>query len=127
MEKKTCADRVRGHYASRLADLRKFRDAGWENVGDDDLGEFDEYGLSFDYVEPEGRRQGFYRYLLSWGGPSDEFGFFVNPGGLPYRIEYWFMDWFDGAKVELESAPFEVLCDCFRQFSDCGMTEVRYG
>jgi hypothetical protein len=62
-----------------------------------------EYGLSIDYVWPntfKGQRAGYLRYQISWGGPSDEFRFYFVPGEYkPYKIEYWFMDWFDGAKV----------------------------
>jgi hypothetical protein len=56
---------------------------------------FYNYGLSFDYVEPDTfdeQECGYYRYQLSWGGPSDEIRFF--PHG---KIQYWYMDWFDGA------------------------------
>jgi hypothetical protein len=61
------------------------------------------YGLSIDYVSPntfKGQRAGYLRWQISWGGPSDEFRFYFVPGeNKPYKIEYWFMDWFDGAKV----------------------------
>lgn len=61
------------------------------------------YGLSIDYVLPNtftGQRKGYLRWQISWGGPSDEWRFFFVPGeSEAYRIEYWYMDWFDGAKV----------------------------
>ena len=38
-----------------------------------------EYGLSWDYVEAEDPTQsGYYRFQLSWGGPSDEFRIYIN-------------------------------------------------
>lgn len=96
-----CEQRVDAAMADRLADLRTLLDR--YNSGkecDGDLGRLAEYGLCFDYVEPgtfSGQREGYYRYQISWGGPSDEFRFFVNPDMTCHRIEYWFMDWFDGA------------------------------
>ncbi len=61
------------------------------------------YGLSLDYVAPgtfKGQRAGYLRWQISWGGPSDEWRFYFVPGErAPYKIEYWFLDWFDGAKV----------------------------
>lgn len=63
-----------------------------------------EHGLSFDFVEPNtygGQPVGYYCYLLSWGGPSDEFRFY--PDG---RIEYCFKDWFDGAVRDVTRKPW---------------------
>ena len=72
-----------------------------------------EYGLSFDYVKPgtfgDDQPEGYWRYQLSWGGPSDEFRFFISPGGTlpPYKITYHFMDWFDGAHRDISAvAPW---------------------
>ena len=69
------------------------------------------YGLDFSYVAPHtfsDQPEGYYRYQLSWGGPSDEFRIYVDNMTRPVRVEYWFMDWFDGAKVEvnLKSYPY---------------------
>ena len=62
-----------------------------------------QYGLGIDYVLPNtftGQRKGYLRWQISWGGPSSEWRFFFVPGESDaYRIEYWFMDWADGAKV----------------------------
>ena len=93
------------------------------------LGTFHEYGLSFDYV-PEGtfgvQKEAYFRYQLSWGGPSDEFRFFVNPSFKPYRIEYWFLDWFDGANVVLEGKDEELLEEIFDFFKEIGSVEAEY-
>lgn len=78
----------------------------------DEYGNLYEYGLSFDYVEPgtfNDQPEGFFRYQISWGGPSDEIRFFVNLNGSVHRAEYWFMDWFDGAKVDVSGE--EVVAD----------------
>lgn len=85
---------------SRLCDLRLLWENYKNNVEDADLGPLHEYALCFDYVAPgtfADQKEGYYRYQLSWGGPSDEFRFFVNPDLSCHRIEYWFLDWFDGA------------------------------
>ena len=55
-----------------------------------------EYGLHFDFVEAdtfEDQPDAYWRWQLSWGGPSDEFRFYKDD----HRIEYRFHDWFDGA------------------------------
>jgi hypothetical protein len=79
-----------------------------------------DFGLSFDYVEPgtfTDQREGYWRYQLSWGGPSDEFRFFVSPGGSqPYRTEYWFLDWFDGASITLTGDALETLGEVWEAF-----------
>lgn len=53
---------------------------------------FIQYGLSFDYVElDKDTEQDYFRYQLSYGGPSDEIRFYDNGA-----IEYVFLDWFCG-------------------------------
>lgn len=44
--------------------------------------------------------------LLSFGGPSDGFDFTFDSDGELDSCEYWYKDWFDGARrdVPLESA-----------------------
>ena len=61
--------------------------------------------LGFDYVEPgtwPEQLEGYYRWQFSWGGPSDELRAYVNELREIHRLEYWFMDWMDGAKLELQ-------------------------
>ena len=61
-----------------------------------------EYGLCFDKVEPntfQDQKLGYWRWQLSWGGPSDEFRIFVDEDKNIYKIEYWYLDWFDGASI----------------------------
>src|SRR4030042_934462 len=102
-KEKSCKGRINEHLDDRISDLEKLWSAYKEDPEKslDDLGNFNEYGLSFDYVAPntfEDQRRGYFRYQLSWGGPSDEFRFYCDETLEPYRIEYWFLDWFDGAK-----------------------------
>ena len=61
--------------------------------------------LSFDYVEPHtftDQAEGYWRWQFSWGGPSDELRGYVNEHGELHRLEYWYMDWFDGACVQVK-------------------------
>jgi hypothetical protein len=64
----------------------------------------------------EGQRNAYFRWQLSWGGPSDEFRFYANPDISIHRIEYWFLDWFDGAYRTLEGNDFELLEKVFDIF-----------
>lgn len=91
-----------------------------------DLGNLNEYGLSVDYVTRGTFRhqpEGFLRYQLSTGGPGDEFRFFLGADHEPYRVEYWFLDWFDGASRRLHGADRALLLDIFEDWKDCGMVE----
>jgi hypothetical protein len=82
----SCAQLVQGEFEDRLKELRTVE------------------GLCFDYVDPNtftDQLEGYWRWQLSWGGPGDEFRIYVNPDKSVHRIEYWYMDWYDGAKVTL--------------------------
>ena len=85
---KTCAERIQEQWKLRQEDIK---DPEFE-------------GLSFDYVEPHtftDQLEGYWRWQFSWGGPSDELRAFVNENKEIHRLEYWFMDWMDGAKLAL--------------------------
>ena len=103
----TCEERIGRHLASRLETPQEIwnQTVAGEAEYTDDGDNLYEFGLSFDYVAPEtfnDQYEGYWRYQLSCGGPSDEFRFFVSPGGtMPYRIEYWFLDWCDGASLDV--------------------------
>ena len=125
----TCKERVTEHYKSRMDDIRQL----WESYKDnpeaevEDLGTFNEYGLAFDYVSPRtftDQRRGYFRYQLSTGGPGDEFRFYVDENLNPTRIEYWFLDWWDGAKRVLRSgADFDLLAEILEDFREVGTLE----
>ena len=86
---KTCAERIQKQWRLRREDLK---DPEFE-------------GLGFDYVEPHtftDQLEGYWRWQFSWGGPSDELRAFVNENKEIHRLEYWFLDWMDGAKLELQ-------------------------
>lgn len=121
----TCAERVRPSYDSTMEVLREL----WEMYCNDpdesheDYGNLYEYGLSFDYVAPEtfnDQKEGYFRYQLSWGGPSDEFRIYAQKIDdwrfSVYKIEYWFLDWFDGAKINLSGEDYDFIEELFSQF-----------
>lgn len=107
MEKK-CKDLVKEAFKSRMGDIKKLYKAG-NGVEVADLGRLEEYGLCVDRVEsgtfgPEQKE--YRRYQISWGGPSEEFRWF-NDG----RVEFWYLDWFDGAKVTLNEKDANIIKD----------------
>ena len=129
---KTCKDRVSKEYAERMKDLRKLfktYQEGNEEKYADDLGTFFDYGLCFDYV-PQGtfndQTEAFFRYQLSWGGPGDEFRFFVNPDFSVHRIEYWFLDWYDGAHKVLKGKGYIFMEEIFDFFKEIGTVQAEY-
>ncbi len=126
----TCKDRVQKRLKGRIEDIEKL----WQlyckdpESYDAELGNFSEYGLCLEYVAPGtfgGQRRGYIRYQLSWGGPSDEFRFYLDENLETTRIEYWFMDWFDGAKIILKGRTQTLLEEIYRNFKECGAIEAK--
>ena len=125
-----CKDKVRHELRGRIADIRKL----WRlyckdpDAYDEELGRFDEYGLCFDYVPRDtfsDQKRGFFRWQLSWGGPQDEFRFYTDENLDPYEIEYWYLDWFDGAGVKLGGRDHELLAEIFGDFKEMGAVEAE--
>jgi len=76
--------------------------------------------LSWDYIEAGtfDNKIGYYRLLLSWGGPSDEFRIYTAQNDHSVDvIEYHYMDWFDGASINVpqDSTSWDVC----QMFLDC--------
>ena len=120
-----CKARLEENYRGRMADIRKLWAMYCEDceASDPDLGRWNEYGLCLDYVAPgtfNGQKRGYIRWQLSTGGPGDEFRFYMDENQNPTRIEYWFLDWFDGASRKLRSgADYRLLCDIFSDWQSC--------
>jgi len=130
---KSCKKRIKHEYKGRIEDLRKLFYAyqkGEEDKYSDELGTFLEYGLCFDYVAPNTFRdqpEGYFRYQLSWGGPQDEFRFYAHPDDtFPGLIEYWFLDWFDGAKLEVIGKDYLLLSEIWQFFQEIGTVAAEY-
>ena len=111
-----CKERIAKELKSTIQSLSEV----WNKYNKDpDSPDFYEYGLSFDYVEPntfQGQRRGYFRYQLSWGGPSDEFRYYVDERLQPTKITYNFMDWWDGAERELSGKNERLLTEIWESY-----------
>ncbi len=135
-KEKTCADKVQAKYdelvqefieAQRYYDIEETSRYSPENTALSDYDDFYSYmnerGLSFDYIEPytfNDQSEGYWRFQLSWGGPSDEFRIYTKSEyskEIDY-IEYWYMDWFDGAKVYADDYIIKDICNMFLELSE---------
>ncbi len=131
MKNQTCKERINQKLKDRISDIKKLWElynSGGEN-DDSELGTFNEYGLCFDYVAPgtfNHQHNGYFRYQLSWGGPSDEFRFFVDNANKLYKIEYWFLDWFDGANKKLTGENFDLMEEIYNFFDEIGSIEAEF-
>lgn len=77
------------------------------------VGSFYEYGLAFDFVEADEDSDGYYRFLICWGGPSSEVRIFQDG-----NIEVVYMDWFVGVGFNVNTwTSFNWLV---QQFEDIG-------
>jgi len=90
---KTCKQRVNSSWKNTRKDIKSYL------AGDLEL---DSLLLSVEYIEPGtfNNKRGYHRLLFSWGGPSDELRVFS-----PDKVEYWFLDWHDGASIDVTNDP----------------------
>lgn len=127
MKNASCECRIDSEMQERISDLRRLWTAYRAGiVFVPDLGGLHEYGLSFDYVAPgtfSGQREGYFRYQLSWGGPSDEFRFYAGPDLSCHRVEYWLLDWFDGAHRILPDANERLMLEIWQWLVECGAAD----
>jgi hypothetical protein len=116
----SCQERVDDNLKRELENLKKLWDAQGQYI--EDLGSLDEYVLGFDFVELDtftDQTRAYWRLQLSWGGPADEFRAYVKDN---YKIaeiidiEYWFLDWWDGAFLTLVNEDFDLLLEIFKYF-----------
>ena len=109
---KSCKARVKRDFKGRLEASGPIFNA--EEQTTEELGNLNEYGLAIDFVGAgtfEKQREDYIRYQLSWGGPSEEFRIFKNG-----EVEFWLLDWFDGASCEVSGADAETIKEIVR---DC--------
>ena len=53
--------------------------------------------------------------------------FYVSgPGFNLHRVEYWFMDWFDGASRTLRGSDLSFMSEIFDWFRECEILESEY-
>ena len=125
---KTCRERVRAHYNARMKDIRKLWALDCKDPeATTEEGEcWNEYGLCFDYV-PRGtftdEKRGFWRFQLSTGGPGDEFRFYCDEDYQLTKVEYWFLDWFDGACVAVTGKNRELWNDVWENWLGCELPQ----
>lgn len=130
-ECKPCLKRGEGNRSDEYETARRETDQCEDPTSESEL---IDYALSFNYVTPGTFRDydaGYFRYQISWGGPSDEFRFYCGPevgvvGWIcqPYSIEYWFMDWGDGAKVTLTGEDHRFVMELWGSFLECKVESV---
>ncbi len=103
------------HLANRKADFIFYMNHGLDDEGADEkakkewekaqLGPFNEYGLCCDYVAPgtfKADYEGYFRYQIAYGGPTEEFRFYYSTGGnKPYRIEFVYLNWGTGIGLDV--------------------------
>lgn len=97
-------------------DLEEVKEAinQWES-----LSKFHEYGLSFDFVDVgtfDDQEEGYYRYQLSWGGPSDEIRFYEDG-----TIIYVYLDWYSGVGFDVSHEDWAVWLEDY--FKDAEMID----
>ncbi len=77
----------------------------------EEIGDFHDYGLSFDFVAADENSNGYYRFQLCWGGPSSEIRFFEDG-----TIEAVYMDWRVGVGFNVDT--FDSFCWCKDWFTE---------
>jgi len=108
-------------------DLDAMLDDVFDEMADTMLERFYEYGLAFDYVEPHtftDQDEGYLRFQISCGGPSEEIRYYVSPlrrGYELHRAEFWLHDWFDGAYRNVTND--ERARAVFDLFNECGSVD----
>ena len=133
-KEKKCSELVKEKYqenlkeyeqAKNFLDIDKSERNKFEEFLSDTFEDLNQYDDFFDYVNQSGlcfdrieagtfkdQRAGFWRWQLSWGGPSEEFRLFDNGD-----LEYWYLDWFDGACVKVQDEIFENIMANFKELS----------
>jgi len=142
LKKETCKDKIKDSFQNLLDDwflASLFCGEKEENISeyghDKGAGDYLEYeslydyvnqtALSFDFVEGNSfsiklnkskavhSKAGYYRLQLSWGGPSTEFRVYTDKDLNISYIEYWYLDWYDGASIIVTDS---IVIDLIRQF-----------
>ena len=83
---------------------------------------FYQYGLSFDYIElDKDTERDYFRYQLSYGGPSEEIRFYDNG-----TIEYVYLDWFCGVGFNVTNDEvFKQLREWFKELDMLDFEQKR--
>tara|TARA_R100001510_G_scaffold55781_1_gene60221 strand:+ start:99 stop:530 length:432 start_codon:yes stop_codon:yes gene_type:complete len=119
-KQKTCKDLVNKSYQMIIDDWilaglfcgeteESLKKSGYKAA---DFEDYLEYERLFDYVNQSAlcfdfvkagtftdQKVGYYRLQLSYGGPSTEFRIYTDKDLNIDYVEYWYLDWFDGASI----------------------------
>jgi len=142
MQEKKCSEKVREQYQGRLDDFLKaqkyFNIEKSKRPQNDDFESYEDffdyvnqYGLCFDFVSAgtfTDQKSGYWRFQMSFGGPSDEFRIYTDYEKNIHYIEYWFLDWFDGASKTIGSTHehYETVQMLWSQFKDSGTVDYLF-
>ena len=122
----TCEDVIDDAIVSRGEDFKDMIE-GMESSDmiveqDDATTRFHEYGLSLDWQEIREGELPYLKYLISWGGPSEEIRFYPKTFSMQYgictlgKIEFVHKDWFDNARRDITHLDWAVwLRDYFQE------------
>ena len=121
-KEKKCIDLVNKNYQSRLKEISN----AYNNKNLDIAQWSSEYGLSWDYVVSDtfdNQSEGYYRWQLSWGGPGDEFRIYTNNDKNIKSVEYWYLDWFDGASITVNDKE---IINVINLQLECDLTPIEH-
>ena len=131
---KKCRDIVREAKQGRMDEIRQMWEAVHKNGATDAEREdaettWSEYGLSFDYVPAgtfSGQRAGFFRFQISWGGPSEEIRFKAGPDFNLISADFWYLDWFDGARSRITGADLDAIREIWEDWRECEVPQTAF-
>ena len=121
MTEKTCAERIDETAAYTLGELRRL----WESYcqGTEEYeGEFHEYGLEFNYREPDDDRAHWY-YLITCGGPHIEIRFYTDAARRLFHVSFCLGDWGDWSEKFLRDDDKRLCQEIWEFFDECGCVE----
>tara|TARA_R100000664_G_C2735283_1_gene124861 strand:- start:40 stop:420 length:381 start_codon:yes stop_codon:yes gene_type:complete len=105
---KTCKDLVNESYDLLLDEWNKVIDKKFIDDENESLFDYvNQSKLSFEFVKADtftDQKVGYYRLQLSYGGPSTEFRIYTDKDLNIHHVEYWYLDWFDGASIKIYSS-----------------------
>tara|TARA_R110000803_G_scaffold31939_1_gene70726 strand:+ start:906 stop:1355 length:450 start_codon:yes stop_codon:yes gene_type:complete len=133
-KKQSIEDIALDHLTSRakaIKDIMDRRESEDQEESDQADEEFYQYGLSFDYVHPftfDDQRAGYWRWQISWGGPSEEFRIYLDEHNQPKAIDFTYLDWGEGHSITLDfpvNPEYDAIFNAVDYFLDTA--QVREG
>jgi len=135
MTKKNCAELVNEQYLKTVSDYETANEyfnldteEKTNHERHEDLKSYEDFfnyvnqsGLSFDFVPVntfKDQDRGYWRFQMSWGGPSDEFRIYVDDRNVIEYIDYHYLDWFDGASKRVKHNIINNICEMFLECSE---------